>query len=363
MAIEHILVLAGDSWFSLGKRYGPIGMTNKQVQDFAMAIAVTNGGNFLTPLFVGQVLHFNTATIPIVAPPTLPTLDANLFPTDQTKLLFGVSLPSGSLAMFKAATSGMVPHIGHDYARKGSDIASLLASADIKGTIPFINFKPAGQNGPAEFAAILRGDRDASINEGAAAAKAYGKKFWLAPIHEPENDDPSGLGDLDYAAAFRYIVDKFRLAGVTNVVWVWNMMSFVNWIPRYDNLFPGKAYVNVIAGDPYIHSATKTLNRLGREFYDWGKKHGLPFVWAEWGIEKAVAEVSATALLSQAELDRTQVEMPLLRGYIYWNQWKKDPLNPTNHDNDYLISNYPTQFGVFAKRPEFDLILPASYVA
>lgn len=43
--------------------------------------------------------------------------------------------------------------------------------------------------------------------------------IWLCYVHEPEDNFTSSTSASQYRAAFRYIVQKFRDAGVTNVAW------------------------------------------------------------------------------------------------------------------------------------------------
>ncbi len=51
---------------------------------------------------------------------------------------------------------------------------------------------------------------------------------------------------------YRRVVTKLREAGVTNAVFVWNMMGHYGWRDYYDALYPGDAYVDWMAYDPYI---------------------------------------------------------------------------------------------------------------
>lgn len=367
MAIDHILVRAGDSWYGLAKRLAPVGSTNQQLQTFAIALATTNGTTVAAPLYVGRVLHLDTATIPVVAPVPGPTgpgptgpgptgpgptgpptsvLTDKLVPTDPTKMLVGVSVEGGRKGK----------HITHTYAR---GISSFLTPAEVvaaAGTIPFVNVKPAGLMGPAEYQTILSGGRDAVLTQIAARIVAYGKPMYVAPLHEPEDDDKTGASDAEYAKAWRYIVTFLRDRGAKFVA-VWNVMSFGNWIPRYDTLYPGDDLVDIIAGDPYSANSSDTLAKFASvpAFYTWASKHGKPIFYAEFGKNKTDA-ASGPKWLSTANLNEVQQIQPLVRGWLYWD-------NATT-TNDYRINNLPAgTWEAFIANEQFNVVIPPSYLA
>jgi beta-mannanase len=204
--------------------------------------------------------------------------------------------------------------------------------------------------GPAEYKKIIAGDRDASIKDAAAAAKAYGKRFFFSPMHEPENDQKTApYGDEDYAKAYRHVIDVMRANGANNIVTVWNVMGAEKWMGRYDTLYPGDNYVDWIASDPYSHNAKDTLTSYHsvKMFYDWGAKKKKPMMWAEWGYDSANVS-TASNFFSQAGLDKLQSEMPLLKALIYWSEWEYD------------LVNFPSQWKAFSNFDEFNWTVPTS---
>ena len=59
----------------------------------------------------------------------------------------------------------------------------------------------------------------------------------------------------EWAAAHRYIVDRFRARGVANVVWAWTVSGWAvddrsTWA-GYQELWPGQGYVDLVLWDPY----------------------------------------------------------------------------------------------------------------
>lgn len=68
---------------------------------------------------------------------------------------------------------------------------------------------------------ILAGNADTAIANTIAYIKSMAPwPFWLCFHHEPENDGWTSVQITTFRAATRYIVQKFRDANVTNVVWM-----------------------------------------------------------------------------------------------------------------------------------------------
>lgn len=66
--IEPVVVEPGEGLFAVAARLAPAGITREQRNQFAMAIAVANGGDFSMVLHPGRILWYDTATIPEPAP-------------------------------------------------------------------------------------------------------------------------------------------------------------------------------------------------------------------------------------------------------------------------------------------------------
>jgi hypothetical protein len=74
--------------------------------------------------------------------------------------------------------------------------------------------------------------------------------------------NPWGLGRVgntveNHKAAWRYVVDRFRLNGLTNVDWIWtpNVDPF-NQTPSFASMYPGDDYVTYLGLDGYNFSTT-----------------------------------------------------------------------------------------------------------
>ena len=118
--------------------------------------------------------------------------------------------------------------IYHTYTKWNMPIptgASLWAAQN--GRIPMINWRAQRTNGSiVTWSSIANGQEDGWIGQRADAFRNFGFPVYLAIHHEPEDDSSAFGTPADYAAAFRHIVDVFRGHGVTNVAFVWNLMSW-----------------------------------------------------------------------------------------------------------------------------------------
>lgn len=200
-----------------------------------------------------------------------------------------------------------------------------------------IDYVPDGRYNWAQVAA---GANDAElIHEARFLKRHFKKKLFVSIHHEPEDEvretPGSGQRAEDFAAMFRHVVQVFRSHGVTNVVWVYNVMGTqqpdsASWFPA---LYPGNKYVDWIAADPYgCYNAkvcrdfdSSTLNQrfsakaawLG--FYRWATKAHphKPLMLSEWAAYTNVSDTDRVSYL------RTVVKQlgrfPRLKAIVYWN--------------------------------------------
>jgi len=99
------------------------------------------------------------------------------------------------------------------------------------------------------FTAIARGDYDFYIDRWAADAAAYGHPFFLRFAHEMNDPyrypwGPQSNSKEEFIAAWRHLVDRFRQAGASNVVWVWSPHVAYEWWQLY---YPGDDVVDWVA--------------------------------------------------------------------------------------------------------------------
>ena len=123
------------------------------------------------------------------------------------------------------------------------------------GHILFINWQPTDPAGnPIAWAAIADGSQDAVIAAEGERLAAFQMPIMLSFSHEPEAELGAEGTAAEFAAAFRRVHDDVIAAGASNVVWVWDVegISTHHWLSMYHQLWPGAAYVDWIAWDPYF---------------------------------------------------------------------------------------------------------------
>ena len=208
-----------------------------------------------------------------------------------------------------------------------------IAMAERPGTqrsLLLYNWKPSKT---LTWRQIAQGGTDAEIATVAASLKKYPHQLYLAPFHEPEDNvntaASSGMTPRDYADMYRYVVTELRRLGVTNAVFVWNMMGYEGWESYLDELYPGHQYVDWIGYDPYakkdLHDdLAEIVNRprpdLGWPgFYNWAsaKAPGKPMMLSEWGVDLTSNSDPASVLRGDAA--RMLAQFPAVKALVYWN--------------------------------------------
>ena len=200
-----------------------------------------------------------------------------------------------------------------------------------------LDYVPDGQY---DWAQVAAGADDARLIREARYLKAhFKKKLFISIHHEPEDEvvetPGSGHEAEDFAAMFRHVVTVFRAQGVSNVVWVYNIMGSqqpdaASWFPA---LYPGDKYVDWIAGDPYgcynakvcSDFARSTLNQrfspnapwLG--FYRWATRThpSKPLMLSEWAAYTNVDDASRVSYLKTVH--QQLGHFPRLKAVVYWN--------------------------------------------
>jgi hypothetical protein len=141
---------------------------------------------------------------------------------------------------------------------------SVLTAIEGLGSIPLVTWEPwltdfesarhpgiplrdgRDQHG---LAAVARGDYDFYIDAWAAQAARFKQPFFVRFAHEMNDPyrypwGPQNNTKEEYIGAWRHVIDRFRRAGATNVLWVWSPhVAYEYW----DLYYPGDAYVDWVA--------------------------------------------------------------------------------------------------------------------
>ena len=189
-----------------------------------------------------------------------------------TRLLLGVTEPgTDGTPQSTAALRGVASRTGHalaiaaDYQgwayETGFDVARAQA-ARAAGAVEEISWEPwdyqAGVDQPAyRLRAIADGQYDTFVRTWAAGAHAYGGPILLRFAAEMNgywtswSVGQNGNTAQDFVDAWRHVHDVIRAAGATNVAFDWNPNVSVSTSPPLASIYPGDAYVDVVALDGY----------------------------------------------------------------------------------------------------------------
>lgn len=278
-------------------------------------------------------------------PPTGITVSSLLVPSkgiwygEETSSLDGTYNYSTGL-IEREAVAGRSFHIQHFYNTNtdvffGSGDVGRLIRTGKPESIALYNWKVTSTGTWADIAA---GTYDSRLDTAAAAFIAWGKPFFLAPHHEPDNDTIiTGKGNADFVAMWRYVVTYLRAAGVTNAVYTWIVTGYAGNANRFDPLYPGDDVVDWISWDPYGHSGQTTLanylnstvgspgagytgsNAPYTGFYNWAtaKAPGKPLMLGECGMGGDCT--AANTIVDQITLATMEATYPAIKAMVWWN--------------------------------------------
>ncbi len=295
--------------------------------------------------------------------PTTTVTSTTAPPTTQPPALGGVSgklVPrSGALWGSTSVTDSLESRLGRrfDIAHTYQDWDGVFptgtdsARADA-GTIPFIDWSPRffGSSRIVPWSSVASGAQDAVIDATAARVKSFGKPIFLSFHAEPEDEVGTFGSVADYAAAWRHVHDRFAAKGASNTVWVWNVMGYSGGYAQYTGgLYPGDAYVDWVAWDPYnwYGCRTSTWTSFGDKvslFYSWLEQHGFgdkPFMLGEYGTPEGSSSGDKAKWFTDI-VPALKNRLPNLRALVYFN-------NAGTKGCNWLIDSSSTSLQGFAQ--------------
>ncbi len=188
----------------------------------------------------------------------------------QTPILFGAhASPVGNETRVEA-TSQLQASLGQQLSvvrryllwEEPPSQDALVSWTVAQGSTPFISVRPQRDDGSLvpwlDIALAAPGSPvDLEIRQWAAEIASLDTPVYFTLHHEPEIVENMVFGSSsDFVAAWRKVVDIFRLEGVTNAQYVWVMTSYAFSRPitdrrSPDHWYPGDQWVDHIGADPY----------------------------------------------------------------------------------------------------------------
>jgi hypothetical protein len=250
------------------------------------------------------------------------------------------------------ASTGRRLDIVHTYHRwYGAFPTASERSLSKAGHLLLLNWEPVNsRGGPIPWSSIAEGHQDDTIAGEARRLASLPGPVLVSFSHEPEKDYGVHGDAAQFVAAFRHVHDQVRADGATNVRWVWDVMGLSDpvWRARYLTLYPGDAYVDWIAWDPYNwgscrHAAWSSFSQTVQPFYQWLETHGhgnKPFMLAEYGSVEQVNNPRGKADWLTG-IPSALTRLPNLRALVYFDL----PAPPANCN--WQISTSPQAVAAF----------------
>lgn len=242
---------------------------------------------------------------------------------------------SGSAIDDFTAKTGRAPAIVMWYQSFGEPLfyASQMPAVDGRGAVPMITWEPTGGDAGLTLRTIASGDQDIYLRGAAADAKRWGKPFYVRFAHEMNGswyswgDGVGGNTPDDYVAAWRHVVQVFRDAGATNVKWVWSPNTSGYGVARFENYYPGDAWVDWVALDGYNWGSTMSSGwrSFGQVFGDSYRAlmalTNKPIMIAEVGSAEQGGDKAAW--VRQGLMHDLPIEMPAVRAVVWFDRLKE----------------------------------------
>jgi mannan endo-1,4-beta-mannosidase len=201
---------------------------------------------------VGVLLADHRPARPLTVLPTAPASYLGLYVPGSPASYVGVSSFTGA--------TGVRPNVVSYYSGWYEPFQTGFAQAAAEHhAVPLVQIDPTN----ISLAAIAAGHYDQYLTAYAKAVRAYRLAVVLSFGHEMNGDWFSWgfkhASPTAFVAAWRHIVEIFRVAGARNVTWMWTVNSVYtkhDMIPDPAAWWPGSSYVNWVGIDGYFHQAS-----------------------------------------------------------------------------------------------------------
>ena len=174
------------------------------------------------------------------------------------------------------------------------------------------------------LAAIARGEYDFYVDAWAVDAARFGRPLLLRFAHEMNDPyrypwGPQNNSKEEYIAAWRHVVDRFRVAGARNVLWVWSPhVAYDYW----DLYYPGETYVDWLATGVLNYGPIAKWS----QWWSFDEIFGVKYArLASFGKPVMIAELGSLAVGGDraswyaATLDSLPRKYPAVRAVLFFN--------------------------------------------
>ncbi|HEX4492111.1 MAG TPA: hypothetical protein VH914_12965 [Acidimicrobiia bacterium] len=247
--------------------------------------------------------------------------------------------------------------IDHQYYQWGDPIPTAYQTWTVsQHRIPMLSLCACHFSGSVvSWARIAAGKEDAYLVSVARGFVALHSPAFFVFDAEPETNVGARGPASDYVAAFRHVVAVFRAQKATNVAFVWATTAFA-WQPGsgetsiVKTTYPGDAYVNWIALDPYNFDANGAWHTLSFEvdpWYSWARSaHATkPLMLTEWGSKEDPNVPTRKAIWFRDALTALSQKYRAVHAVVYFDERKVEH----GTINDWRIDTSTPSLSAFAQ--------------
>jgi hypothetical protein len=201
-----------------------------------------------------------------------------------------------------------------------------------QGRIPMISLRSADQDGNlVGWSSIANGGQDEYLTHLATGLREWGEPAFFILDAEPEGHVGEFGEPLEFAAAWRHIVEVFRANDVTNVSFTWTTQAYSfgegDRVDLMEALYPGDDVVDWIAADPYNFFRGNRWDSLADEvepWYQWAQTEhpSKPLALAEWGSKEDPADPQRKAQWFAEALEALRTRYPAIKAVVYFDEQK-----------------------------------------
>ena len=246
---------------------------------------------------------------------------------------------------------------------------------DGHGSVPLLYWSPWGppyEQGedvkPDAFslAHIVAGDCNVYIDRWAVAARAFGKPLLVSFACEPNSNWFPWAGKFNggnrggpemYKRAYRYVVDRLRAAGVTNIAWVFHANSTSHPEKAWNDMaryYPGPDYVDWLGMSAYGQIAPGDGDE---DWVSWSDAMDKPYaelaaldsskpiMLAEFGVGEFPDSGNKAKWLQAAFAGMNSGRYPRLKAAVFWHErWQ----NKDESYSDLRVQSSPASLKAYA---------------
>lgn len=193
---------------------------------------------------------------------------ATLPPAPTNTTTFGMNvwdIPTLDTAEQQLGVKAGVVGIYQDWVHNTAFPTALVSTISARGSVPMISWEPwdswkPSSNQPAYTPKLIAsGKYNKLVDTWLLGAKKYNKTVLVRFAAEMNGDwqawSPNKLTNkvtaTHYVSMWKYVVNRAKMLGVTNVKWVWNPIVKAGETTPMETMFPGEAFVDWTAMDGY----------------------------------------------------------------------------------------------------------------